>query len=131
MSASKFRNFLLSDEGRWYWVIVAITLLSATATFVIPENAFLLVYVRHVLGSLLVLYLPGYCFIKIVFRLNKLQQLERIVLSIGMSILFVFIIGLVLNYTPWGITPIPIIFSLFLLTLVLATIALIKEYKAK
>jgi uncharacterized membrane protein len=48
-----------------------------------------------------------------------------------MSIALVPIIGLLLNYTPWGIRLTPIILSLLALTIVFATAAVIREYQIK
>jgi uncharacterized membrane protein len=48
-----------------------------------------------------------------------------------MSIALVPIVGLILNYTPWGIRLTPITISLLALTLVFATMAVVREYLAK
>ena len=99
--------------------------------FTIPENAFPLVYARYILGSIFVLWLPGYALIKALFPEKELENIERIALSIGMSIALVPIIGLLLNYTPWGIRLTPITISLLALTLTFATAAIIREHKTK
>jgi uncharacterized membrane protein len=48
-----------------------------------------------------------------------------------MSLALVPIVGLLLNYTPWGIRLTPIVLSLLALTLIFATVAIIKEYLAQ
>ena len=48
-----------------------------------------------------------------------------------MSIAIVPIIGLILNYTPWGISLTPIVLSLFALTLISATVAIAREHQTK
>lgn len=60
-----------------------------------------------------------------------LDTIERVALSLGMSIALVPIIGLLLNYTPWGIRLTPIVLSLLALTIVFATAAIIRENQAK
>lgn len=76
--------------------------------------------------------LPGYTFIKALFpSKNELDPIERTALSIGLSLALVPIVGLLLNYSPWGITPTPITISLLALNIILATVALIREYQAK
>ena len=62
---------------------------------------------------------------------ENLDTIERIALSLGMSIALVPIIGLLLNYTPWGIRLTPIVLSLLALTLVFATTAIIREHQSK
>jgi uncharacterized membrane protein len=59
------------------------------------------------------------------------DNIERIALSLGMSIALVPIIGLLLNYTPWGIRLTPIVLSLLALTLIFATTAIAREHQTK
>ncbi|MEM1745096.1 MAG: DUF1616 domain-containing protein, partial [Candidatus Nezhaarchaeales archaeon] len=54
--------------------------------------------------------------------------LERLALSIGLSLALVPLVGLILNYTPWGIRLDPIMVSLSLLTLGLLFIASVRKY---
>src|SRR5712692_10898639 len=60
--------------------------------------------VRVVLGLPLVLFFPGYVLIAALYpRRNDLDGIERVALSLGLSLAVVPLIGLVLKYTPWGI----------------------------
>jgi uncharacterized membrane protein len=88
---------------------------------------------------LLDLFLPGYAFIRALFpqkaqtatNTETMDNIERIALSIGMSLALTPIVGLILNYTPWGITLIPITLSLLALTVVFATAAILREHQTK
>jgi len=60
-----------------------------------------------------------------------MDTIERIALSFGMSLTLVPLVGLILNYTPWGIRLTPITLSLLSLTIVFATTAVLREYQAK
>jgi uncharacterized membrane protein len=62
---------------------------------------------------------------------ENLDTIERIALSIGMSLALTPIVGLILNYTPWGITLTPITLSLLALTTVFATAAILREHQSK
>lgn len=128
---SSFSGFILSDRSAWFWIIAVLTFSTVAVVPAIPENAFPFVYVRYVLGLLYVLFLPGYCFIRAFFMQRELEYLEQIVLSLGLSIVFVFLIGLLLNYLPWGIALIPIVLSLSTIALLFSIIALIREYRTK
>ena len=85
------------------------------------------------------MFLPGYAFIKALFPTTvpfktsseNLDNIERIALSIGMSLALVPIVGLILNYTPWGIRLTPITLSLLALTIVFGTAAVLREYQVK
>ena len=68
---------------------------------------------RNILGLPFVLFLPGYALIAALFPAKSdLDGIERTALSFGLSIAIVPLIGLGLNYTPWGIRPFPILISL-------------------
>jgi hypothetical protein len=143
----KLGSYLRSSQAYWYWLTIALTVATAIVAFTIPEDAYPLVYVRYVLGAVFVLWLPGYAFIKALFPQNlpfakalarsldtsekDLDAIERIALSLGMSIALVPIVGLLLNYTPWGIRLTPIVLSLLALTTVFATAAVIREHQAR
>jgi len=76
--------------------------------------------IRIILGLLLVLFLPGYALIATLFpRKDDLDGIERVALSFGLSIAITPLLGLGLNYTPFGIrlTPVLIVLSVFTIAL--------------
>ena len=80
--------------------------------------------VRIILGLLLVLFLPGYSLIAALFpRKDDLDGIERIALSFGLSIAVVPLLGLALNYTPFGIRLVPVLVVLSMFTVSLAVVA--------
>ena len=80
--------------------------------------------VRIILGLLLVLFLPGYSLIAALFPgRDDLDGIERIALSFGLSIAVVPLLGLALNYTPFGIRLVPVLAGLSVFTILLAAIA--------
>ena len=123
--------YLFSTQAHWYWIIILLALATTTLVFTIPENAIPMVYARYLLGSIFVLWLPGYTFIKALFPAKELDNIERAALSIGMSLALVPITGLLLNYTPWGIRVTPVTLSLLALTVTFATAAIIREHQVQ
>ena len=80
--------------------------------------------VRIPLGLLMVLFVPGYALIAALFpRRGDLDGIERVALSFGLSIAVVPLIGLGLNYTPWGIRLTPVVISLGFFTVAMAAVA--------
>jgi uncharacterized membrane protein len=76
--------------------------------------------VRIILTLPGILFLPGYCLIAALFpKGSDIDLIERIALSFGLSIAVVPLIGLGLNFTPWGIRLDPILVSLTIFTLVM------------
>jgi len=125
------QNYLSSSHSYWYWIIITLALATTITVFTVPENAIPFVYARYVLGSIFVLFLPGYSLIKALFPEKELDNIERVALSIGMSLALVPITGLILNYTPWGIRTTPVTLSLLCLTIIFATAAVIREHQTK
>jgi uncharacterized membrane protein len=86
-----------------------------------------------------VLFLPGFTFIKALFPTSvpvktssdNMDTVERVALSLGISLALTPIVGLILNYTPWGITLTPITLSLLALTVVFTTAAILREHQTK
>lgn len=131
-------SYMFSRKAMWYWLTITIAIATTIAVFAIPEEAYPIVYVRQALGILFVLWLPGYTFIKALFPTSapkktsseSLDKIERVALSLGMSLALVPIVGLILNYTPWGIRLTPITLSLLALTTITATIAVLREHQS-
>jgi uncharacterized membrane protein len=76
----------------------------------------------------LVLFLPGYSLIAVLFlRKDDLDGIERIALSFGLSIAVVPLLGLALNYTPFGIRLSPVLVVLSIFTISLARSAYVRR----
>ena len=119
--------FTLTLSG-WLWATLGIAALSLIAVTLTPD-IFPLSVVRWVLGSIFVLYLPGYTLLQLLFsRRSDLDPLERFALSVGVSLAVVPLIGLLLNFTPWGIRFAPITASLGAFTIVTAVAAATRKY---
>ena len=88
---------------------------------------------RVFFGLPIVLFIPGYMLVYALFPGKKTDQgidiIERIALSLGLSLAIVPLIGLGLNYTPWGINLTPIILSLELFIFLFASIAIYRWYQ--
>jgi len=125
------KTYLLSKHGYWYWFTLILSVITFLLVFTISENTHPLMYVRYMLGAIFVLWLPGHALIKALFPTKEIDTIERIALSIGMSLALTPIIGLLLNYTPWGIRLTPVTLSLLALTITLATAALLREHQIK
>jgi hypothetical protein len=136
---ASMKAYVFSSRSAWYWTTIVLAIVTTTTVFTIPEDAYPIVYVRSALGVMLVLWLPGYTFIKALFPTSvpiktsseNIDTIERVALSLGMSLALTPIVGLILNYTPWGIRLTPVTLSLLALTVVFATAAILREYQTK
>jgi uncharacterized membrane protein len=119
--------FTITLSG-WLWAALAVTALSLVIIAVTPD-AFPANVPRWILGSIFVLYLPGYSLMQLLFpKGTEVDSLERFALSIGLSLAVVPLIGLVLNFTPWGIRLTPIVASLSAFTIIVLIGAGTRKY---
>ena len=125
---SSLSGYFLSGLALWFWVVFGFAAVATVMVFLVPENAFPVVYARYVFGSVFVLFLPGYSLIRALFSGKELDSIERFALSVGLSLALVPMAGLLLNYTPWGIRTTPVTLSLLGLTLVFSSAAVIRDY---
>ena len=118
----------LRSENAWFHLVVSASLATILAIYILP-SAHPIVIFRWILGSIFVLFLPGYVTVQALFTgRRELDDIERFALSVGLSLAITPLMGLLLNYTPWGIRLDPIAISLSIFTLGMAIIATIRKY---
>jgi hypothetical protein len=130
--------YLKTGEAVWYWLIIVVGVLTAGLVFTISENVYPWIYARNILGVIFVLFLPGYSFLKAFIKsqisaetsTRKLESIEQITLSVGMSIALASLVGLLLYYSPLGLNLTNIVISLLTFSSFFATTAVIREYQA-
>lgn len=130
-------------KALWFWITTAFSIIALISILTISENFYPLVYLRWVFGFIFIMFLPGYVVTKIIFpfslslkKFNYRQYcnlwnndlLARLFLSFCLNLAIVPFIGFLLNYTPFGITIIPVSLSLFFLIMFLAILSLVREY---
>jgi len=128
MSISSFITYLFSGRSHWFWIIFGLAIVASFVVFVVPENSFPFMYIRYFFGSLLVLFLPGYTFLKGSFKLQDLGIIESFALSLVLSLAIVSLVGLLLNYTQWGIRVEPVTSCLFAFVFVFSFLGVVRDY---
>jgi hypothetical protein len=120
----------------WYWGSMIVTTLLVITVF-FPVISYSFPILRAVLGLVFLLFLPGFVLVKAIYpktvpvkaMSHEIDRIERFVLSIGLSLALISIVGLVLYYTPFGLNEVPLVFVLVILTIILSDIALLNERK--
>jgi uncharacterized membrane protein len=111
------------------YLSLTVSLGTLLVVYALPDD-FPLVVFRWVLGSVFVLFIPGYVAVEALFpKGRELDGIERLALSVGLSLALVPLVGLLLNYTPWGIRLDPIMASLTILTIGLALVAFARRFR--
>ena len=117
----KYKKIIPSD----IFIVIVFTLLTVIFIVFPPLSN---TWIRTVLGLPMVLFFPGYALIAALFpKKDDLDGIERVALSFGLSIAVVPLLGLVLNYTPWGIRLVPILITLVFFTLAMCVITIYRR----
>ena len=105
--------------------VIAYIVVSVIVITVQPFNESIL---RAIVGFPFVLFLPGYTLLAVLFpKKDDLDGIERVALSIGLSICIVVFIGLGLNFTPWGIRLGPILMAMAAFMLIMTALAALQH----
>lgn len=134
-----FRDYVLSSRSIWYWLVIAFSVVSVVTIFFFTEDTYPLTYLRNAFGVIFVIFIPGYALVKALYPITvplptrsiAIDSIERIALSLGMSLAIVPLLGLGLYYTPLGLNFLPTTFGILILTLVSGTLGISREYSAR
>lgn len=118
-------NRFFSIHTQWYWIIIIIEA-TLGILLLLPESTPLL-WIRYVLGAIFVLYIPGYAIVRTLYATKTLDFIERNVLSVGLSLAVVPLIGFILDFTPWRIGLTTIFSTLIIVTTTVSTFALYQQ----
>jgi uncharacterized membrane protein len=85
------------------------------------------------------MFLPGFVLTKSLFpsgvpiktSSERMDKLERVVLSFGVSLILTPMVALILNYTPLGVRLLPVTLSLLMFTVGFATVGLFREFRVQ
>jgi len=127
-TASLLEYLGLWERNLWFYTSLTVSLLTLLVVFTVPpELPF--VILQWVLGSVFVLFIPGYLAVEALFpKGRELDGVEHFALSVGLSLGSIPLVVLLLNYTPWGISLGPIVVSLTILTFGLALVGLGRRF---
>jgi len=100
-----------------------LVLLLIAVIILLPATSF-----RIVLGIPFLLFLPGYTLVTALYpKKEGIDAIERVALSFGLSIALVPLIGLILNYTPWGIRVESVLYSVSSFIFITSIIAMLRR----
>jgi hypothetical protein len=129
-----YLDFLLDKKALDFWISLIIVFITLPLVILVPDDALFsgnglyifLGILRIIFGGAITIFLPGYALISILYpKKEDIDNLQKFGLSFGLSIVIVVLIGLILNFTPVGISLIPILFSINLLTLGFAIVFIV------
>lgn len=125
-AAKSLWNTLKNWEGNLgIYGSLLICLIAVATVYFLPS----LGYVRLIVGSCYLLYVPGYLLTKALFPdPRKLRGLERILLSFALSSCLAIFDGVLLNYA-WSLTINSVVMSTSAITIILGVVAMLRSYQ--
>jgi len=85
---------------------------------------------RGFIGLILVIFLPGFSLIAVLFpKRDDVTEIERVALSFILSLTVVPLMGLILNFTPFGIRYVPVLILLSTFTISVSLFAWVRRLK--
>ena len=109
-------------------ILVTCVVLVALVVAIIP--ALSVSIIRPIIGTIVVLFVPGYAFIAALFpQKATLANGVRLALSFGLSIVIVPLLELALNYTRWGIQLGPTLIVIVVFTLLCSIVTSVRRYR--
>jgi uncharacterized membrane protein len=113
--------------NQWFGTIVLFTLLTMLIVYVVPSDSPFSV-LSYVFGFTFVSIAPGYCLVTLLFPAeNKLDSVEKAVLSVALSFSLVGLSGLFLGLSPIGLNFTSIRVSVSIIVLVLGAVAFLRK----
>ncbi len=117
-----------SPWARFWGESGGLSVIIVCSLLMVPLALFTSGALRILFSLAFILFFPGYTLITALFPAKgRLEGVERLALSFGLSLAVVPLIGLVLNFTPWGIRFVPILLSLLVFILIMCTVALYRR----
>jgi uncharacterized membrane protein len=121
INPSFLRNLAEVEVNAPFWLAIITTAAILIATFALPQDGVWLL-AKRIVGAMFLFVIPGYTIINVLVARNRLSYVERMAISVGLSLASVSLIGMILAYGFAGIRLEPIIASMTAFVSVMAFI---------
>jgi uncharacterized membrane protein len=126
-TTSSLMGYIFSYDAIWF-ILVSLTSFSALLSIMfVVEVSSPLMQLRRILGFLLLVFLPGFSLLKYLYPSDKINPIY-IMMSVGLSIAIVPLIGLFLESLPNGFNTLNNAFLIFFVTIIFSVLGVIKAY---
>jgi hypothetical protein len=117
-----FDYIMRNYNGLSLWLTTAATCLIMALVFLLPSIE-PWSYMRMITGAVFALFIPGNALVQLLFAHRNMEQTEQMVLSVGLSIALISIIGLMLKYILLALTVESAVISIGILSITLSAVA--------
>ena len=111
INPSFLKNLADVEVNAPFWLAIITTAAILIATFALPQDGVWLL-AKRIVGAIFLFVVPGYAITIVLVARNRLSYVERMAISVGLSLASVSLIGMILAYSVAGIRLEPIIASM-------------------
>ena len=127
---SFFRNLAKLESNAPFWIAIFTSAAVMAAIYIVPMGELGMI-VRRIAGALFLFVIPGYTITNFFIQRNRLSSIERVAVSVGLSLAIVAVIGIMLSYSLIGVTIEAVIAFVASFIVALAFLASYKDYLAR
>lgn len=124
---SFFRNLMDFEPNAPFWIAIIATAAFLLTTFAFPEDDFWSA-AKRIAGAVFLFFVPGYAMVNVLIARNRLSYIERMALSVGLSLAVVSVIGILLAYGVAGIRQEPIAASMSVFVAFVALLGAFRDF---
>ena len=110
-----------------FWIAIIATAAVLAATFALPQDG-LWIAAKRIAGAVFLFAVPGYVLSNVLVARNRLSTIERIAVSVGLSLAVVSLLGMVLAYGVAGVKLEPVMASVTAFVVALAFMAAHRDF---
>lgn len=130
VKSSFLRNLADVEVNTPFWLAILSTAAIVITTFIFSQDA-AWALAKRIAGAIFLFVIPGYVTINAFFARNRLSYIERMALSVGLSLALTSLIGMVLAYGLSGIKLEPIIASMAAFVSVMALLGAYSDFRRR
>lgn len=127
ISSSFVGNLGNVEANAPFWIAILASAAIIVATFILPQSE-LWFEITQISIVVFLFVIPGYVMTNAFIARNRLSYVERMGLSVGLSLATVALVGIVLAYGIAGIKQEPVVISLVAIVVALAFIGAYKDF---
>ena len=130
INPSFLRNLTDIEVNAPFWLAIITTITILIATFALPQDG-AGDSAKRIAGAIFLFVMPGYVTINAFVARNRLSYVERMAVSVGMSLALVSLIGMVLAYSVEGIRLEPVITSITAFVSIMAFLGAYRDFRRR
>ena len=129
-TSSFLKNLADVEVNAPFWLAIATTAAILVATYALPQGGAWSM-ARTISGAIFLFVIPGYVITNVFVARNRVSYIERMAISVGLSLASVSLIGMILAYGISGIKLEPIVTSMTAFVSVMAFLGAYVDFRRR